>query len=155
MSDSIILGITGLVLATITGILFFVLIKSILDERRSAGIRNTWSNFGLSLAFATLFVASWAAQAVAEWGVYRQEQLTHGESTNVSDYLVQFGQSTLENWQSEFPQLFAFVVFSALLIHHGSAESKDTDDRMERKIDAISRQLEELKQNDADTRERP
>jgi len=93
-----------------------------------------------------------ARSAVAEWGVYRQEQLTHGEPTKIADYLVQFGQSTLENWQSEFLQLFAFVVFSAVLIHRGSAESKDSDDRVERKIDAIARQLEELKQEGASVR---
>jgi hypothetical protein len=78
-----------------------------------------------------------------------QEQITHGEPTRVADYLVQFGQSTLENWQSEFLQLFAFVVFSAILIHHGSAESKDSDDRMERKIDDITRRLDEMQGHDA------
>lgn len=152
MNESGVLGITGLVLVAVVGVLFFVLIRSILDERRSAGIQKTWSNFGLSIAFASLFVISWAAQGVAEWGVYRQEQLTHGEPTRIADYLVQFGQSTLENWQSEFLQPFAFVVFSAVLIHRGSAESKDSDDRVEQKIDAIARQLEELKQEGASVR---
>jgi len=152
MNESVVLGITGIVLVAVVGVLFFVLIKSILDERRSAGVQKTWSNFGLSIAFASLFLISWAAQGVAEWGVYRQEQLTHGEPTKIADYLVQFGQSTLENWQSEFLQLFAFVVFSAVLIHRGSAESKDSDDRVEQKIDAIARQLEELKQEGASVR---
>jgi hypothetical protein len=32
---------------------------------------------------------------------------------------MRFGLSTFENWQSEFLQLFSFVVFSAILIHHG------------------------------------
>jgi hypothetical protein len=152
MNESVVLGITGLVLVAVVGVLFFVLIRSILDERRSAGTKKTWSNFGLSIAFASLFVISWVAQGVAEWGVYRQEQLTHDEPTKIADYLVQFGQSTLENWQSEFLQLFAFVVFSAVLIHRGSAESKDSDDRVEQKIDAIARQLEELKQEGASVR---
>lgn len=146
MSESIVLGITGLVLVAIVGVLFFVLIKSILDERRSSRIRKTWSNFGLSIAFASLFLISWAAQAVAEWGVYQQDQSTHGEPAKIADYLVQFGQSTLENWQWEFLQLFAFVVFSAILIHHGSAESKDSEDRMERKIDDIAKSLEEIQE---------
>jgi len=114
------------------------------DERRSSRLRRTWANFALSIAFATLFFISWAAQAVAEWGVYAQEQQAHGEPRVIGDYLVQFGQSTLENWQSEFLQLFSFVVLSALLIHRGSAESKDSDDRMEKKIDDIAKRLDEM-----------
>ena len=47
------------------------------------------------------------------------------------DFLGEFSQSTLENWQSEFLQLFAFVVLAALFVHKGSAESKDSDDRVE------------------------
>jgi succinate dehydrogenase hydrophobic anchor subunit len=144
VSEASILAVTGVVLAGISILLFALLIKSILDERRSSQVRRTWANFGLSIAFASLFLISWAAQAVAEWGVYAQEQRAHGEPTVIGDYLVQFGQSTFENWQSEFLQLFSFVVLSALLIHRGSAESKDSDDRMERKIDDIAKRLDEL-----------
>jgi hypothetical protein len=57
---------------------------------------------------------------------------------------MQFGRSTFENWQSEFLQLFSFVVLSALLIHRGSAESKDSDERLEEKIDDIVRRLDEI-----------
>jgi succinate dehydrogenase hydrophobic anchor subunit len=144
VSEASILAVTGVVLAGISILLFALLIKSILDERRSSQVRRTWANFGLSIAFASLFLISWAAQAVAEWGVYAQEQRAHGEPTVIGDYLVQFGQSTFENWQSEFLQLFSFVVLSALLIHRGSAESKDSDDRMEKKIDDIAKRLDEL-----------
>jgi hypothetical protein len=59
-------------------------------------------------------------------------------------FVVEFGQSTLENWQPEFLQLFSFVVLSALLIHRESGESKDSDDRVEQKIDGIARRLDEL-----------
>jgi branched-subunit amino acid ABC-type transport system permease component len=144
MSEASILVVTGVVLAGISILLFALLIKSILDERRSSRLRKTWANFGLSIAFASLFLISWGAQAVAEWGVYAQDQRAHGEPTVIGDYLVQFGQSTLENWQSEFLQLFSFVVLSALLIHRGSAESKDSDDRIEKKIDDIAARLDEL-----------
>ena len=57
---------------------------------------------------------------------------------------MEFGQSTLENWQSEFLQLFSFVVFSAVLIHRGSAESRDGDDRMEETLQRIEKKLDEL-----------
>ena len=59
-------------------------------------------------------------------------------------FWVVFWQSTLENWQSEFLQLFSFVVLSALLIHRDSAESKDSDERLEAKVDDIARRLDAL-----------
>jgi hypothetical protein len=46
-------------------------------------------------------------------------------------------RDTLENWQSEFLQLLWQVGGLALLLHVGSPQSKEGDDRMEAKIDAI------------------
>jgi hypothetical protein len=143
MSDTLILLITTAVGIAISGVLVVTLVRAIHTERRAAGITRIWSNFGLSISFATLFLVSWVAQAAAEWGTFRQEQLAHGEPAHVSDYLIAFGQSTFENWQSEFLQLFSFVVFSALLIHHGSAESKDGTDRIEEAVKRIERRLDE------------
>ena len=37
--------------------------------------------------------------------------------------------------------MFSFVVMSALLIHKGSAESKDSDDRMEEALDRIEKKI--------------
>ena len=45
---------------------------------------------------------------------------------------------------SEFLQLAAFVVLTALLIFEGSAESKDSDDRLEAKVDVILSHLDDL-----------
>lgn len=56
--------------------------------------------------------------------------------------LDEFSRSTLENWQSEFLQLFSFVVLSAIFIHHGSAESKDSDDRIENTLRRIEQRLD-------------
>jgi hypothetical protein len=46
-------------------------------------------------------------------------------------------RDTLENWQSEFLQLVWQVAGLAILLHLGSPQSKEGDDRMEAKIDAI------------------
>jgi hypothetical protein len=128
-------GIIVVLIATMT--------RAILAERRSARISRIWANFGLSIGFLALFVVSWIGQAVAEWGTFVQEERTHGDIPGVSEFLVQFGQSTFENWQSEFLQLFSFVVFSAVLIHHGSAESKDGTDRIEEAVKRIESRLHE------------
>jgi hypothetical protein len=144
MPDGAIVGVTFVVLLGITGYLLWALVNAIRMERRRSNLRRTWPNFGLSLTFCVLFLVSWISQGIAEWGVYRAEQVTHGEPTSFGGFLVAFGQSTFENWQSEFLQLFAFVVLSAVLIHRGSAESKDSDERMEQQLQEINRKLDAL-----------
>ena len=143
INDAIVLAVTLVVLVAVAGYLFGTMIKSIVNEKRSSRLRKTWKHFGLSIALAILFLVSWGGQAVAEWGTFRHEQREHGEPVEFTEYVVRFGQSTLENWQSEFLQLFSFVVLAAILIHRGSAESKDGDDRIEAKIDAITQRLDD------------
>jgi hypothetical protein len=143
MSQGTVLVITLVIIIGIFVVLIATMTRAILSERRSAGISRFWANFGLSLAFLALFIASWIGQAAAEWGTIVQEARAHGGSPSLSDFLVEFGQSTLENWQSEFLQLFSFVVFSAILIHHGSAESKDGTDRIEQAVKRIESRLDE------------
>ena len=111
------------------------------ETRRDAKL---WRNFGLSLAFCILFLGSWFLQGIAQWQQFTDEQRTHGEAVEAGDFVASFAQSTLENWQSEFLQLFSFVVLSALLIHKGSAESKDSDDRMEQALNRIEKRLDEM-----------
>jgi hypothetical protein len=134
---------TLIVLVGVASFLLGMLVHSIVRERRTSRVRRIWANFGLSLAFAALFLVSWAAQGVAEWEVYASEQAAHGEPARLSEFWVYFGQSTLENWQSEFLQLFSFVVLAAVLIHHGSAESKDGTDRIEQTVKEIRSMLQE------------
>lgn len=59
-------------------------------------------------------------------------------------------KATLENWQSEWLQLLTFVILTAYLIHRGSHESKDTDEkvdaalaRIEQKLDGLGARLED------------
>jgi Domain of unknown function (DUF6766) len=127
---------TGLALG---GLLFVIwsLVRSIMTER--SGERSVWREFGLGLALTVLFFITWIAHAIAEWQTYTDEQLEHGGAVKAGDFFTHFAQSTLENWQSEFLQLFAFVVLAALYIHKGSAESKDGTD----KIEASLRRIEE------------
>ena len=56
-----------------------------------------------------------------------------------------FGQATFENWQSEFLQLLTFVALTSFLIHRGSPESKDGDEEMQSKLDAIQEELKQLR----------
>jgi hypothetical protein len=63
-----------------------------------------------------------------------------GNSGSTGDF-AEFGQSTLKNWQSEFLQLFSFVVLAAMFIHKGSAESKDGDEKLEASLRRIEEQF--------------
>jgi hypothetical protein len=115
------------------------LVRSITNER-TAG-RSAWQDFGLGLSLMILFLATWIAQGIAQWQSYTDEQLAHGEATQAGDFFAEFAHSTLENWQSEFLQLFAFVALTALYIHKGSAESKDSDEKMEASLRRIEASL--------------
>jgi hypothetical protein len=119
--------------------LILVTVKSILNER--TGERSIWREFGLGLSLMTLFFVTWVAQGITEWQTFTDEQRQHGEQVEAGDFFAEFGQSTLENWQSEFLQLFSFVVLAAMFIHKGSAESKDSDEKLEASLRRIERQL--------------
>src|SRR5687767_8826838 len=94
-----------LVMAGMVGISLYLvgaLVTHARLEKRRENLKKTWSNFGLSIAFAALFFFSWALQGVAEWQTYVDDQRAHKEPVEIVDYLQEFSQSTLENWQSEF-----------------------------------------------------
>lgn len=140
--DSIAALVSILVMAGVVAFLVWSLVKSIHVERRSFGVRRIWANFGLSLVLMVLFFVSWATQAFAQWENFKSQQRAHGETARVDDYLIDFAEATLENWQSEFLQLFSFVVLAAAFIHRGSAESRDTEDRMEQMLKEIKAKLD-------------
>lgn len=128
--------------ALLFGSLLFVIatmVRSIRVQRSPSA--SVWTQFGLGLALMILFFVAWIAHGITEWQIFTDEQFAHGEPTRIGDFLAHFGQSTLENWQSEFLQLFAFVVLAALFVHRGSAESKDSDDRMEASLRRIEEHL--------------
>jgi len=135
-------GAWMMVLVTVmaVGPLLFVIASMVREIRKEKSARHSiWHDYGLGLSLTAMFFVSWIAQAIAEWQVYTDEQRAHGEATSGGDFYAQFAQSTLENWQSEFLQLFAFVVLTGLYIHKGSAESKDGTE----KIEAAVRRIEE------------
>ena len=51
----------------------------------------------------------------------------------------------MENWQSEFLQLMWQVVALSVLWYIGSSQSKESDDRLEEKIDLLIQRLDSEK----------
>jgi hypothetical protein len=126
----------------ILGFLGVTVVRSIMVEQTKE--RSIWREFGLGLVLVILFLTSWIAQGIAQWQVFTDEQAEHGEPAEIGDFVAEFSHSTFENWQSEFLQLFSFVVLAALYIHKGSAESKDGAEKLEAAIRRIEERLDTL-----------
>lgn len=107
-----------------------------------------WRNYGLSITLVVLFALSWGLQTWMGWTEFVAEQQQHGQQAQAfgdEGYVWRWGQSTFENWQSEFLQVFVFVVLTTFLVHRRSHESPDTDydtqaalRRIEAKVDRLS-----------------
>jgi len=91
----------------------------------------------LFFAFVVLFLASWGGQLIAEWHEFVGDQGQHGEEAVFwsGEFWWMFWSSTLENWQSEWLQLAGQVALPAYLVYKGAAQSKDSDERLEAKVD--------------------
>ena len=102
---------------------------------------------GLGYALSILFIGAWLVHLFTGWQEFVAEQMAHGEMASVwgeDGYVWTWLARSFENIMSEFLQLAAFVVLTALLIFEGSAESKDSDDRLEAKVDVILSRLDDL-----------
>lgn len=93
--------------------------------------------YGFAFVTGGFFIISLIGHWLFGWFAYVDTQRAHNQPVEVSSYLVEMSRDTLENWQSEFLQLLWQVAGLALLLHVGSPQSKEGDDRMEAKIDAI------------------
>jgi hypothetical protein len=111
-------------------------------------MRRIWRDYGLSLTLVVMFMIAWALQTWTGWVEFVSEQHAHGqvaEAFGNDGYVWNWAQSTFENWQSEFLQVFVFIVLTTFLVHRKSHESPDTDydteaalRRIEAKVDGLA-----------------
>lgn len=83
------------------------------------------------------FLFSFAGHWLFGWYAYLDQAAQHQETPQLGQYLVEMTRDTLENWQSEFLQLLWQVLGLAYFLYIGSPASKENDDRMEAKVDAL------------------
>jgi hypothetical protein len=100
------------------------------------------SKYGFLWVTLGLFAVSLVGHWIFAWYAFVAEQLQHGQSPEVQDFVIQTSRDTLENWQSEFLQLVWQVSGLALLYHIGSPQSKEGNDRLEEKVDLILQALD-------------
>jgi hypothetical protein len=94
------------------------------------GVKHFLRDNGLSLVMFGFFALFLFAQSVTGLNVYNDDQREHGEATiSYPEYLRtgHFVEATFENWESEYLQMGAYVVFTVFLFQRGSSESKDPD----------------------------
>ena len=110
-------------------------------------MRRIWRDYGLSITLIGLFLVSWALQTWMGWVEFVSEQEAHNQAAEAfgpDGYFWRWGQATFENWQSEFLQVFVFVVLTTFLVHRKSHESPDTDYDTEASLRRIEARLQEI-----------
>jgi hypothetical protein len=94
-------------------------------------MRRFLRNNGLSIALLVLFLGCQIGLSFVGLRHENAELMDHGQpEIGYGAYVTSgaFLEATMENWESEFLQMFAFVVLTAVLFQKGSAESKSLDD---------------------------
>jgi len=103
---------------------------------------SIWKRYGYAWVTLGFFVITLVGHWLFGWFSYVSEQQAHAQPIQFSDCLVLMMRDTFENWQSEFLQLLWQVGGLAFLLYVGSPQSKEGDDRMEAKIDAILKRMD-------------
>ena len=106
-----------------------------------------WRDYGLSITLAAFVLAAWALQTWTGWVEFVADQSARGlpaEAFGADGYIWSWAQATFENWQSEFLQVFVFIVLTTFLVHRRSHESPDTDYETEAALRRIEAKLDEL-----------
>jgi hypothetical protein len=103
---------------------------------------SVWKAYGFAWITAAFFLFSLAGHWIFGWIEFVHEQQAHVQQPEASQYVTQMLRDTLENWQSEFLQLLWQVAGLAYLLYVGSPQSKEEDDRLEEKLDAILERID-------------
>src|SRR6266404_8294856 len=96
-------------------------------------MKRVYSNNGLSLVRFGLFVMFEIGLSIVGQRRYNQERIDHRLApVTFANYLVSadFMEATMENWESEFLQMFAdgvMLVFSIVLREKGSPQYNPVD----------------------------
>jgi hypothetical protein len=93
-------------------------------------MKNWVRDNGLTLVLLGIFLLSLTGQALTGWSSENQTRAEHHVAPLIFTAYVGSGaflSALFENWESEFLQMWAFVMLTAYLYQRGSPESKDPD----------------------------
>jgi hypothetical protein len=96
--------------------------------------------WGVVYILLVLFVVSLAGQFFAELSLVRSDAQMHGETFSWPEYWPQFTSAVLENWQSEWLQLFVQALLVVGFADRLFKKSQEETDQIKEKLN----QLEQL-----------
>jgi hypothetical protein len=105
---------------------------------------------GLSIACFLLYAIVQDGLLVPTWIEFVATQTAHAQQATVfgDDGFIWFLlEQTSQNWQSEFLALGLLVVLTSVLIHRGSKHSRDGNDEVQQRVQAIRRRLNALEES--------
>ncbi|TDR30652.1 DUF6766 family protein [Aquamicrobium defluvii] len=94
-------------------------------------MRRFFRDNGLTIALVAMFLFSVLGMIWSGHAVHNEEMRQHGAAgIGLLAYLGsgEFLSALFENWESEFLQMSAYVMLTAMLFQRGSAESRNPDD---------------------------
>jgi hypothetical protein len=109
--------------------------------------RRLWRDYSLSIVVGSMFLASFVLHTIFGWWQYAADQANQGQQATLwgwDGYVIYWGEWTFQNWQSEFLEVLVLIVLTAVLIHKGSHESKDSDEQMQAAIERLERKVDSL-----------
>jgi hypothetical protein len=93
--------------------------------------------YSFAIVTLGLFLLAWIGQFVFQLIEVRNDSAEHGQPFEWAQFWPQFFSATFENWQSEFLQLVWQAFGLAAFYFWGSSQSREGDDRLEAKVDAL------------------
>jgi len=94
-------------------------------------LKTFFRDNGLTIVLVTMFLFSVIGMIGAGQATHNEELVEHGSpALGLLAYMASgnFLSALFENWESEFLQMAAYVMLTAMLFQRGSAESRDPDD---------------------------
>jgi hypothetical protein len=94
----------------------------------------------LLIVFFLFFCTFLFGQTLTGHRVYNEDQKEHGESEiSLTEYVTtgHFLEATMENWESEFLQMGAYILLTVWFKQKGSAESKPLDEETDQDKDPL------------------
>jgi hypothetical protein len=96
-----------------------------------------FKKYGYAWVTLGFFLGSLLLHWYFGWQSFVADAAEHGQPPERGQFFDEMLRETFENWQSEFLQLLWQVCGLAYFLYVGSPSSKENDDRVEAKIDAL------------------
>lgn len=98
-----------------------------------------FKRYGYAWLTLGFFLVSLVLHFYFGWEAFQEDAADHNTTPEFAGFMKEWSRDVFENWQSEFLQLLWQVVGLAYFLYIGSPSSKENDDRMEAKLDALIR----------------